>query len=165
MWPTKQEAATALKISVKTLERLADKGTIRQRMRARPGASPIAVFNPEDIDREMSLRITKNGHPVILPAAAEPEIVPTPDSTRQVFLEGLELILSRVLSQQKQLPAPVELPHLITMEQAMNLGYPRRWLREQIQSGTLRKFGRSKISRFELERLAGRVDSVQAVQA
>ena len=75
-WPTKDEAAKAMGVSVKTLERMADAGKIEQQFRPRPGRSDVAVFNPKDVEREASRRAAAVGVPFIMPSDAPgPELV------------------------------------------------------------------------------------------
>jgi excisionase family DNA binding protein len=50
-WLTKAEAAQALQCAEKTIEREASRGKIQQAWRRIPGRRPIAVFNPDDIER------------------------------------------------------------------------------------------------------------------
>ena len=50
-WFTKSQAAAFLKISEKTIERLATKGTVRRATRKRPGVRPLPVYNPDDLEQ------------------------------------------------------------------------------------------------------------------
>ena len=153
-WPDKNEAAKRIGVSVKTLERMADRGEIEQRMRPRPGASPQAVFNPKDVEREASKRAAVNGKPFVLPA--EQAVTVSEDTGTPPFISALEAMLERIVP--KLIPAPVppaEQPHLLTLEDVLKLGYTRDWIRKQRKLGLLTPFGR-KYSRFELERLAGK---------
>jgi hypothetical protein len=162
-WPDKTQAAGRIGISVKTLERMADRGEVEQRMRPREGASPQAVFNPKDVEREASKRAAVNGKPFILPGIqSEPEPAPEqPQSGLELpiklpanFVGLFEAMLERLVP--KLLPPPAQEPsHLLTVEEVLMLGYTRDWIRKQRKLGMLTPFGR-KYSRFELERLAGR---------
>ena len=152
-WPDKTQAAQRIGVSVKTLERMADKGQIEQRMRPREGASPQAVFNPKDVEREASKRAAVNGTPFVLPADAD-EVPNVPMVPRDNLIGALETMLERLVP--KLLPPPAQEPsHLLTIEEVLRLGYTQDWIRKQRKLGLLTRFGR-KYSRFELERLAGR---------
>ena len=50
-WFTKTQAAGFLKVSEKTVERLATKGTVRRATRKRPGVRPSPVYCPDDLER------------------------------------------------------------------------------------------------------------------
>jgi hypothetical protein len=63
-WHTKQEAATLLAASVKTVERLAAGGEIQQAERPVAGKRPAAVYHPDDVAR---LAAAKAPKPHIMP--------------------------------------------------------------------------------------------------
>jgi hypothetical protein len=50
-WPTEAEAAAAIGVSIRTLQRYAEKGQIEIRSRPREGKKPENVCNPRDVDR------------------------------------------------------------------------------------------------------------------
>jgi muconolactone delta-isomerase len=50
-WLTKAEAAEALQCAQKTIEREASRGKIEQAWRRIPGRRPLAVFNPDDVEK------------------------------------------------------------------------------------------------------------------
>ena len=50
-WLTKTQAAAFLKISEKTIERLAAKGELRRESRKRPGVRPLVVYHPDDLQQ------------------------------------------------------------------------------------------------------------------
>jgi muconolactone delta-isomerase len=50
-WLTKAEAAKALMVSRKTVERLARRGELTQGWRRVPGKRAMAVFDPSDVQR------------------------------------------------------------------------------------------------------------------
>ena len=155
-WPDKTAAAQRIGVSVKTLERMADRGEIEQRMRPRPGASDTAVFNPRDVEREASKRAAVNGKPFVLPAEEPdaPSVPSVPSVPRDNLIAALEAMLERLVP--KLLPPPAQEPsHLLTIDEVLKLGYTRDWIRKQRKLGLLTRFG-YKYSRFELERLAGK---------
>ena len=50
-WLTKTEAAAFLRVSEKTIERLATKGHLRRTTRKRHGVRPLPVYNPDDLQK------------------------------------------------------------------------------------------------------------------
>src|SRR5262245_54083100 len=77
-WPTKEQAAQRIGISIKTLERMADRGEIHQKFRDRPGASQVAVFNPDDVERVASQRAAADGKAFVMPPARSSEVMRMP---------------------------------------------------------------------------------------
>lgn len=65
-WLTKAEAAQALGVAEKTIDRMAAVGQIQKQKRGSPGKPPMAVFHPDDIERERNAR-HKTPAPFILP--------------------------------------------------------------------------------------------------
>jgi hypothetical protein len=55
-WPTKQEAANALGVSTKTLEKYVQDGKLRQSMQNRINLPPRAVIDPDTLARMISER-------------------------------------------------------------------------------------------------------------
>ena len=68
-WLTKEQAAQRIGVSVKTVERMADDKKLQQRLRPRPGGSPLAVFHPEDVDRAAAGRVQAEAAPFVISAA------------------------------------------------------------------------------------------------
>ena len=50
-WLTKTQAAAFLRVSEKTIERLATKGDVRRATRKRPGVRPLPVYDPADLQK------------------------------------------------------------------------------------------------------------------
>jgi len=104
-WPTKEEAAQRIGVSVKTVERLADDKKLQQKFRPRPGGTPLAVFHPGDVERIASERAAGAARPFVMPPEA---VIPSPASTlpalRQpslepgAFAELLGAAIARALS-------------------------------------------------------------------
>lgn len=159
-WPDKTQAAGMLGVSVKTLERMAQKGVIEQRMRPRPGASDMACFNPKDVQQAMQEKGIVISRPRVESPGTQSGFEPPqsglePASVNPAnFIGALEAMLERLVP--KLLPPPAQEPsHLLTIEEVLKLGYTRDWIRKQRKLGLLTPFGR-KYSRFELEILAGK---------
>jgi len=161
-WPTKKEAAAQLQVSEKTVERLAAAKQIERRERTRVGGSPIAVYNPQDIQRIVSERhgaglprdpdvvlspklspIGDNLTPSNVPAKIPPGTAVT--VSQGDFAKELGKAIAKALQREQR--------HLLTLKDAMQLGYSREFIQELVDAGTVRKFGgkRWKVSRFELE--------------
>ena len=50
-WLTKTQAAAFLRVSEKTIERLATKGDVRRATRKRPGVRPLPVYDPAGLQK------------------------------------------------------------------------------------------------------------------
>jgi hypothetical protein len=69
-WLTKDEAAAALDVKPKTIERMAAAGQIHQGATRRQGRGPVrAVYHPDDVARLASER-RQDARPFVLPAGA-----------------------------------------------------------------------------------------------
>lgn len=55
-WLLVQDAADRIGVSTRTVERLKRDGKLEQRLRRQEGTPPVAVYNPEDVDRIASER-------------------------------------------------------------------------------------------------------------
>ena len=65
-WLTKTQAATFLRVSEKTIERLATKGDVRRATRKRPGVRPLPVYDPDDLQK---IKDSQTPHVEIIPHA------------------------------------------------------------------------------------------------
>jgi hypothetical protein len=86
-WPTKQEAADALGVSTKTLEKYVAAGKLRQAMQNRINLPPRAVIDPSTLERMVSERSS-------LVTVARSENVPSSPSKNN--LEAFAEMLSEV---------------------------------------------------------------------
>jgi excisionase family DNA binding protein len=87
-WLTKTQAADAIGVSTKTVEKFADDGKLQQAEWKRPGGGPrIAVYHPRDVER---LRKARNpgAEPFVLPAAVDER--PSADKAVAVRQPGAE---------------------------------------------------------------------------
>jgi len=163
-WPTKQEAATALGKSIKTIERYAASRRKATRLRKAElhvaGRKPIPVFHPDDIHRlkkainaeEVRMAVEAKDHsPSLVKAQKAPAVLPG-----QLALAGiLEQISARL--QAPEAPA-VRLNDkmLLTVAEASEFGWPADDLKRLVRTGKLRNFGgpgKFRIARVDLERL------------
>ena len=55
-WLTKIQAAEEIGVGTKTVDRLADDGTLQKELRQRVGMAPVAVFHPRDVQQEKERR-------------------------------------------------------------------------------------------------------------
>lgn len=69
-WLTKQEAADALHVSTKQIERLKGAGKLQQEFRRQAGSPNVAVFNPEDVARLAAAIPRPGATPFVLSADA-----------------------------------------------------------------------------------------------
>lgn len=144
--------------------RLADDKKIQQKMRPRPGGSPLAVFNPEDVERVASERAAADARPFVMPPAAA---VSGPAQDRIVDL--LNAMLDRLESmplaiaapapaaieapagkrpKRKPAPVPVWEKAELSMPEAVSLGYVRDNLRDAVKAGKLPNIGTQHRYRF-----------------
>ncbi len=59
LWVTKDTAAEALGISVRSIERMVADGRLEQVHRNYPGRPPIALINPEDVKKASDMMVSK----------------------------------------------------------------------------------------------------------
>ena len=133
-WLSKEEAADALRTSIKTIERMTARGQLRCAQRPAPGRKPQPVYDPEQIAGLMRQR-------ELLPLALGDGITPT----------ALVPAASAFAS------APSQLPRFLGLEQAAaycGLSAPllRRLIREK-QLQALRDGRQWKLRREDLDKL------------
>ena len=147
-WLTKAEAARKIGCSVKTVERLADTGKLEQQMRPRPGGSPVAVFNPKDVERAASERAAAEGRPYVLSTDSEerihssgedassnlPAIVtPTTPTLPAVFVEQLGAAIAAAITGQAE---QLEHRDVLSLVEVRRLkGWPARFLMQLHRAG------------------------------
>ncbi len=89
-WFTKTQAAGFLKVSEKTVERLATKGTVRRATRKRPSVRPSPVYCPDDLER---VKAAQTAQMIVMPPQeADPGELAVPASRAgelSVFLQSL----------------------------------------------------------------------------
>jgi len=72
-WLTVEQAATAIGVSTRTVERLGKAGKLDQRLRRQEGTPPVAVYYPGDVERE---RLARRRAPAPFVLAAEQDSPP-----------------------------------------------------------------------------------------
>lgn len=153
-WLTKAQAAQRLQSSEKHIERLAKRGRLQQAERKEPGKRPMAVFNPDDVGREMQgQNTTLQIKPFIAPDSLA---VPAPSGRRD---------LAALPSPVPQIPAfsvPVQDKLFLTIREAVAYsGLPISYLENLIDTGKLKavevghsgKGVRRRIRKRDLEKL------------
>jgi len=175
-WLTKQQAADAIGVTTKTIERLAQAGQIQQARWQRPTGGPtLAVYFPDDVARIAQERQPGPLAPFVVPAGAEPStngngsgstalahMESTPDSSGiqlapgEEFFRVLVAAAGRVLSETSQTPTLF----LTVDEAAAILNWTRGDVRKAVRAGelaarntALKDWRRWRIRRADLEAL------------
>ena len=160
-WITKAEAAAALEVHEKTIERLVKRGRIRQGWRPQTGGRrSIAIFCPDDIaalkTAQASGDILPNDPPPPVKAAEKPLSV-VAVKHREAAPDALQAILEAA----RATVGPQD-KHYLTLDEAVLLsGLPRVFLEGLITAGKLKahivgKHGagfKRRIKRADLETL------------
>ena len=146
-WLTKTEAAAFLRVSEKTIERLAAKGDVRRATRKRAGLRPLPVYDPRGLEK---LKDSQTIEAVVVPqdhGNPTQALAPRPDLSS--FLEAL-LPAKGVPLQDKLF--------LNVKEAALYSGLPQATIRRLIHSGDLpaAKAGGWRIQRSDLKQLSWR---------
>lgn len=150
-WLTKEQAAAKLDVSVKTVERLAIGKRLQKRMRRRAGGSPLAVFNPESVERLLAERAATE-EPVTPEVVAERQELATANPsaasevTTAVDLGGFVDAIRALAPAPEAVPL-AEKPRL-TLREAVALGYQADDLRNRVRAGSLTNVGTPHRYRF-----------------
>ena len=146
-WFTKSQAAAFLKLSEKTVERLAAKGQIHRASRKRPGVRPQRVYDPDDLQKIKDSQV------------ASVEIVSQAEAPQQqpALVPRVDLLPSLL---QNLFPAPDLIPlrhklFLTLKEAARFAGLPQATIRRLIHAAKLPavKAGGWRIKRSDLEQI------------
>ena len=147
-WLTKTEAAAFLRVSEKTIERLATKGDVRRATRKRVGVRPLPVYDPRDLEKVKDSQTVQVE--VVAPADAGQSQALVPRVDLPSFLQTL-------------FPATDDMPlrdklFLNIKEAARYSGLPQSTIRRLIHAGKLPgvKVGGWRIKRSDLEQLDSR---------
>ena len=143
-WLTKTQAAAFLKISEKTIERLAAKGELRRESRKRSGVRPLVVYHPDDLQQIKDSQTPR----VEIMAQADPQ--PQPALVPRADL--LPSLLQNLFP--SDLPLRDKL-FLTVKEAARFAGLPQATIRRLIHATALPavKAGGWRIKRSDLENL------------
>jgi hypothetical protein len=94
-WLTKPEAARIIGVSIRSVERLVEHGTIKQRFLRVANRRPIAVLSPSDVEKAKKQTLEKMPPAItqgtaLLPRAVQPDVVTT-IANSLALLQGKEL--------------------------------------------------------------------------
>jgi excisionase family DNA binding protein len=165
-WPTKQEAANAIGVSTKTVEKFADDGKLQQFEWKRPEGGPrIMVYHPRDVERLRKAR-NPNAPPFILPADEKTtetsRAIAVRPSVPEPFLQALAAAVQSGASQNSEKRVRLAEQLYLTIEEAAEYaGLGVTFLRRQIADGKLNPLrgagprGADVLRRTDLEALAG----------
>jgi len=169
-WLTVDDTAARIGCSKRTVERLGRARKLEQRLRRQEGTPPVAVYNPEDVDRIASER-HRAPTPFVLPAASTPTNgnghgAPTlnphwiqggsnlpvgDDPIRQLFAAALRAVLSPPSPPSP--PSVAERAAYVPRAEALALaGVSADELRRAVQAGEVKVRGR-RYRRKDLEAL------------
>lgn len=107
-WLTKPEAARAVGVSIRSIERLVEKGKVKQRFLKVVGRRPIAVLNPTDVEKAKKETIAEvppqlpEQIATLLPRAMPSDILTT-ITTSLAALQGRELKMFLTLPEAAEL--------------------------------------------------------------
>ena len=148
-WFTKSQAAAFLKLSEKTVERLAAKGDLRRATRKRSGIRPLPVYDPADLQQIKDLQTP---HVEIVTQA-------DPQQQQSALVPRSDLLPSLLqnLFPSDNLPLRDKL-YLTLKEAARFAGLPQATIRRLIHAAKLPavKAGGWRIKRSDLEQLDSR---------
>ena len=145
-WFTKSQAASVLRVSEKTIERLATKGEIRRATRKRPGVRPSPVYCPEDLDR---VKNAQTPPAVVMPPQAEAGGVPALAPRTGELSAFLQSLITGA-------DVPLRDKLFLNVKEATRFsGLPESTIRRLLRSGKLPgvKTGGWRIKRSDLEQL------------
>jgi len=118
---------------------MADEKKIQQKLRPRPGGSPLAVYNPADVERVASERAAADARPFVMPAGTD---APTASGTAMLPALRDTANAQETFVELLRLAQPVEaLEHreILTIDEAVRLkGFPARYLEELNRGGVLK---------------------------
>jgi excisionase family DNA binding protein len=174
-WPTHTEAAARLATNERTIRRWIESGRLKAAYRPATGRKPIAVVDPEDVERLRSERqqvVVVETTPMqispmkIAPDFSEsdaravgPHLIGVPADQAAALVRsadpfaGLAAHLTRLAA---AFPTPQPKPWLGLAEAAEYSGLPRDWLLAQARAGALRavKVGKGSRDRWKFNREA-----------
>lgn len=150
-WLTKQQAADAIRVATKTVERFVQEGKIQQARWQPQGRGPkLAVYHPDDVARIATER-RPGLSPFVLPVGTElpangnghgdvQALAPRVEPSNEVLLPGNDLLrvlvtaAARVMSETSQTPAL-----FVTLQEASIVtGLTQAYLRRKCEDGTLK---------------------------
>ena len=156
-WLSKEQAAEALAVSTKIVEKLANEKVLQKEMKRRAGKPAIAVYHPDDVDRERKKRNPEAEAFVVPPEPHEQESSSTelarhapPPAAAEAFMGLLESLRRPTESLR------ITERHYLTLKQASELsGLSQALLMRKIKAQDLSaiKDVSWKIKRLDLKNL------------
>lgn len=128
-WLTKSEAAHALGVAEKTVERLSKRGQIQQAVRKRLGQASIVVFKPEDIERVKAEQDTAETPGAFLMPAEKPQ--------QQIAAAASMVDMLRAAVQKPVGVSLTDKVYLTIKEAVMLSGLPVGYLKAKMKDGSL----------------------------
>ena len=180
-WLTKAEAAAALGVSTKAVERLKQAGQLEQRQRPQARGPKLAVYHPDDVARLASQRRPGPSTGFVVPEstnATGPANGRVPGPASQALAVGIDVppgadLLRLLISAAVQIVSETSQTHssepkifLTLREAATHSGLSVTYLRRRIAAGTLKAIrDRSwKIRRTDLEQIDGDTERPRAAR-
>lgn len=167
-WLSKQQVATILDVSTKTVEKFTEEGKLQTAHWRRPSGGPkISVYHPADVEALRKERFPGTTSTFVMPAPAAvselreaPGKSAKPDGARlvallQTLLEtGSQKLLGTAHSRKPEVPLEHRV-YLTVREAAAYLGRPERHVRTLIAEGKLQanKEGHTRVRRLDLEKV------------
>ena len=143
-WLTKTEAAAFLRVSEKTVERLATKGDVRRTTRKRHGVRPLPVYNPDDLQKVKDSQ------------TAQVQVVPQAEAGQTQALAPRVDLPSFLQSLVNGADVPLRDKLFLSVKEATRFsGLPESTIRRLLRSGKLPgvKTGGWRIKRSDLEQV------------
>ena len=143
-WLTKTAAAAFLRVSEKTIERLATKGDVRRTTRKRHGVRPLPVYNPDDLQKVKDSQ------------TAQVEVVPQAEAGQTQALAPRVDLPSFLQALFPAADMPLRDKLFLTIKEAARYsGLPQSTIRRLIRAGKIPavKAGGWRIKRSDLEQL------------
>jgi excisionase family DNA binding protein len=109
VWLTKPEAARAVGVSIRSIERLVEKGKVKQRFLKVVGRRPIAVLRPADVEKAKQETINQIPPAItqevtaLLPRAVQSSDLVTTIANSLALLQGKELKMFLTLDEAAEL--------------------------------------------------------------
>lgn len=144
-WPTKQEVAADLGVTLRSVERFTKAGKLTQRFRQNPGSADISIYDPEDVAKLKAERTRPEPPPRVLPppnghgayvAGTGTLAVPHDVQHTATMLSLFEAFLGKAVSATSGTVSGPAL-FLTVDEAAAYSGLPVRELRHAIKTGEL----------------------------
>ncbi len=107
-WLTKAQAAEALGVSTKTIEKLAEDKVLQKETWRRAGKPAIAVYHPDDVQRERQKRLP-DAEPFVVPED-QPHVQGNTELVGKSFAINPEAFLAALVEAEMG-PQQIDLPH------------------------------------------------------